>query len=71
MKAYRPGMFCLAALLLAGLACRPVIAIGWGELLTLLVIIAVLLGPLLLRIYRTLEAFRKTQGKPEHKEKEH
>lgn len=46
-------------LLLVMLACRPVIAIGWPELLTLLVIIAILLGPVLLRIYRTLEKLQK------------
>ena len=64
MKTQRSVVLLVAVLLLAGLACEPVIAIGWGELLTLLVIIAVLLGPLLLRIYRALEALRKAQEKP-------
>ena len=56
-------------LLLAACACRPVVAIGWGELLILLAIIAALMGPLLLRIYRTLEALRKSQGKPGNSKK--
>ncbi len=64
MNTQRPGALFVVCLLLAGLACEPVIAIGWGELLTLLVIIAVLLGPLLLRIYRALGALRKAQEKP-------
>ena len=39
-------------LLLAGLACRPVITIGWGEILLIALIGAVILGPLLVRIIR-------------------
>jgi hypothetical protein len=69
MKTNRSGTLQIATLLLAGLACRPVFAIGWSELLILLVIIAVLLGPLMLRVYRTLEALRKNQDKPENKKK--
>jgi hypothetical protein len=41
-------------LLLANLACRPVITIGWGELLLVAVLGAVILGPVLIRIYRRL-----------------
>jgi Flp pilus assembly protein TadB len=40
--------------LLAACACRPVIAVGWGELVLLVVVIALLLGPLLFRLYRYL-----------------
>ncbi|NQS91850.1 MAG: hypothetical protein HQ574_05515 [Chloroflexi bacterium] len=44
----------LAATALAGslLACRPVIAVGWGEILILLVVVTLVLGPLLLRFFR-------------------
>jgi fatty acid desaturase len=69
MKANKSAAFLLAVLLLTALACEPVIAIGWGELLILLVLIAVLLGPLLLRIYRTLKAFHGQQKKSEGKKK--
>ena len=50
----------LAVLLLSMLACEPVIAIGWEELLFLAVLIAILLGPLLLRFWRALS---KLHGK--------
>ncbi|MEJ2412400.1 MAG: hypothetical protein P8Y34_05305 [Anaerolineales bacterium] len=39
-------------LVLANLACRPVITIGWGELLLLGLLAALLLGPLLFRFFR-------------------
>jgi hypothetical protein len=39
-------------LVLANLACRPVITIGWGELLLLGLVAALLLGPILLRFFR-------------------
>ncbi len=39
-------------LLFAGLACRPVFAIGWEELLAIFLITAFLLGPLLFRLAR-------------------
>ena len=69
MKTLTSLSFPLAILLLAACACRPVLTIGWGELITLLVLIAVLLWPLLLRIYRTLEALRKSQQESEQEKK--
>jgi hypothetical protein len=69
MKDNKFGAFLIASLLLAALACRPVIAIGWSEFLILVVLITVLLGPLILRIYRSLETLRKAQSKPENKKK--
>jgi hypothetical protein len=47
-------------LLLAGLACRPVIAIGWSELAIVLVVAAVLIGPLIFRLYRVLARFQNS-----------
>lgn len=44
----------LAALLAASLACRPILAIGTGELIILILVIVILLGPLLFRLYRLL-----------------
>jgi len=42
-------------------ACRPVLAIGWGEFLILVVVIAVLIGPPAYRFLRNLENFRKRE----------
>jgi hypothetical protein len=58
----------LIVALLSLLACRPVIAIGWPELTILVVLIAVLLGPLLFRLYRFLEKVQKA-GQAEEKKK--
>jgi len=45
------------------LACRPVFAIGWGELVILFVVIAFLLGPILLKLARAWSAFQESQKK--------
>lgn len=50
-----------AGLLLGLLACRPVIAIGWGELLILFLLVAFLLGPLILRVARALSKLSDSQ----------
>lgn len=49
----------IIALLLAASACRPVIAIGWGEMVLLILVIILLLGPLLLRLYRLLSRLQE------------
>lgn len=58
MMRYRLACF-LAVLWALSLACRPVIAIGWGELIVLVAVIALLLGPLLWRLYRFLERLQR------------
>ena len=50
-------------LVLGLLACRPVFAIGWGELVILFVVIAFLLGPILLKLARAWSAFQESQKK--------
>lgn len=52
-----------AGLLLGLLACRPVIAIGWGELLILFLLVAFLLGPILLKLARAWNAYQESQKK--------
>ena len=47
----------LSALIVATLACSPVIAISWNEFLIVGILIAVLLGPPLYRLIRRVEAF--------------
>lgn len=50
---------CIIALLIAVSACRPVFAIGWTELIILTIIIAFLIGPYLLKLYRTFDKIKK------------
>jgi hypothetical protein len=52
-----------AGLVLGLLACRPVFAIGWSELVILFLIIAFLLGPLLLKLARAWNAYQESQKK--------
>ncbi|MBS1248937.1 MAG: hypothetical protein MAG431_00507 [Chloroflexi bacterium] len=44
----------IATLFLTTLACRPVVTVGWGEVLIVGIILGVLIGPLLLRLYHHL-----------------
>ncbi len=44
--------------LATSLACRPVLTIGWGEIGILIVIIAVLLGPVIFRLAKRLGEFQ-------------
>jgi hypothetical protein len=53
----------LLALVISTLACAPVIAIGKNELLCLLVLILVLLGPPLYRFARRAEEFLRREKK--------
>jgi hypothetical protein len=55
-------------LLLGTLACRPVIAIGWPELLILVGIILFLFWPLLARIYRILDKMKDASQEDDEKE---
>ena len=68
MKGF-PKFAGFVALLLCLLSCEPVIAIGWPELLILLVLIFVLLGPLMFRLYRFLDKVQKASKAEEKKKK--
>ena len=57
------------ALLLSLLSCEPVIAIGWPELLILLILIFVLLGPFMFRVYRFLDKIHRISEAEEKKKK--
>jgi uncharacterized membrane protein len=59
----------LTTLLISLLSCRPVVAIGWPELIILIVLIAVLLGPVLFRLYRFLDKVQKISQAEEKKKK--
>ena len=67
-KQFHPARIGLTVILLSTLACEPVIAIGWEELLALGIIVAILLGPLLLRFWRALN---KLSGASRKKKKRH
>ncbi len=53
-----PALGGLGALLLSGLACRPVLTIGWQEIGILLLLLALLVGPALFRLFQRWEEFR-------------
>ena len=59
-------MLPLRVLLLSTLACRPIITIGWQEIGILVLLLLVLLGPPLYRLFKRLEEFqswKSTNGK--------
>ena len=60
----------LSAVLLAALACRPVIAIGWGEMAFVSVLIAILIGPPVYRFLRRLEELRRHERGKEQTRRE-
>lgn len=68
LKAHSPLRIAIIALGMAALACRPIFAIGWPEFILLVVLIAVLLGPLLFRLYRFIDKVQKA-GQAEQKKK--
>ncbi len=55
----KPLRLALLLLTLPALACRPVIAIGWGELLVFLVLFLLLFGLPLWRFWKKWRAFQK------------
>lgn len=54
-------LYGLIALGIATLACEPVFAIGWEELLLFLVLFLILFGPPLYRFIRALERLLKRE----------
>lgn len=61
-----PVLAVAATLFLSLLACRPVVAIGWEELIVLILLIVLLLGPLLFRLARAWNKFQETLKKERH-----
>jgi len=53
----------IAVLMLSALACKPIFAVGWKEILFVMVLAAFLLGPPLYRFLRKLEKFHKPKDK--------
>jgi len=48
----------VTALLISSLACRPVLTIGWTEILIIIGLLVLLLGPALFKIYQRMDEFR-------------
>jgi len=57
----------MTTLLLSLLACRPIIAIGWTEIIIIVVLVIVLMGPLLFRIYRFIDRINRAREDEEKK----
>jgi hypothetical protein len=53
----------IAVLLLGVIACEPVFAIGWKEILFVIVLATFLLGPPIYRFLRRLENIRRRKDK--------
>jgi hypothetical protein len=64
-----PTVVSIAALWISTFACRPIIAIGWPELIILTILIAILLGPLLFRLYRFIDKVQKANRSEEKRKK--
>ena len=69
-RGYSRGLVGIVALLMSAIACRPVVTIGWSEIMILFVVVAVILGPLLFRLYRALAGFREYRDSIERKKEE-
>ena len=66
-EGYWRGLIGVALLSLSVLACRPVITVGWSEIAILFVIVIVIAGPLLFRLYRVLARFQKSEEREKRK----
>ncbi len=62
-RARLPVRTAAAVLTLGLLACRPVFAIGWEELLILILLIAFLLGPTIFKLARAWNKFQESLKK--------
>ncbi len=60
----------IVALLVISLSCRPVLTIGWSEIGILIVLFAVLLGPVIFKFARRMnefQAWKTNKGKQKEK----
>ena len=64
MKAKNQVLLGLHALILNSLACRPVLTIGWQEILIVFLLIVVLMGPVIFNLYRRWDAFMNRRDHP-------
>jgi hypothetical protein len=57
-----------STLIVSTISCRPVMTVGWQEILILAVIIALLFGPILFRLYRRWDEFRQWKSQDKKKD---
>jgi hypothetical protein len=57
----KPVVLGIISMLAMVSACRPVIAIGWGEFVLVVLVIVLLLGPLIIRLYRFLSHLQEIE----------
>lgn len=55
-------------LLLVTLACRPVITVGWQEIGIILILLLLLAGPFLFRLYRRVDEFQRWKDRKDKPE---
>jgi hypothetical protein len=55
---HRRVLIGISAILLLTLACKPVFAIGWREILIVIILVVFLIGPPVYRFLRKLEQYR-------------
>jgi len=58
----------LSLLLLTTLACRPVITVGWQEIGILAILLLVIMGPALFRLYKRFDEFQNWKGRKDKTE---
>ena len=63
MSHHRPILFAAAAVLVSSLACEPLIAVGWQELLLIILLVAFLIGPIIFKLARMWIAFQESLKK--------
>ena len=57
------SLIALGVVFFSTFACRPVLTIGWGEIGIFVVLLLVLLGPALFRLYKRYGEFRNWKPK--------
>ena len=70
MEKPEPKILILTSLLLANMACRPIITIGWSEIGILIALILILLGPPLFRLYQRFDEFQDWKARKGKKKEE-
>lgn len=63
MSHHRPILFAATAILVSTLACKPLFAVGWQELLLIVLLVAFLIGPVIFKLARMWIAFQESLKK--------
>jgi len=63
MSHRRPLLLAAAGVLVSALACEPLIAVGWQELLLIILLVAFLIGPVIFKLARAWIAFQESLKK--------